>query len=198
MEELRGKTGNLHDPGDLRLRVGPEGQHTIFVVLSSSVRLASPVFHSMLNPHSPFMEGHSLGREFSFPEDDALSFYILLLIAHIQFSKLPEILSTKELFSLSVVCDKYDAVSTVRPWLDRWIAHAGQKDNDPLQVQLWLFIAWVAGDTAAFQLYNRNLALDFAPGNTRQLSMISDYSHVTGKTSDAELWIFAKQTRSLL
>lgn len=183
MEDVQGYTVNIHDSGDLKLRVGPDERPTTFVVLSSAVRLASPVFHSMLNPNSPFMEGQSLSREFSFPEDDVPSFRILLLIAHLQFSQLPEFLSTEELFRLAVLCDKYDAVSTVRPWLDRWVTNAGLTAKKSLQVQLWLFISWVTGDTTGFQSYSKDLALDFAPRNMRQVSMISDYSHVTGRTS---------------
>jgi hypothetical protein len=115
MEDIQGSTIDIAGSGDLRLVVGPKDKQITFLVFSSSVRLASPVLNSMFDPGSRFMEGHSLDREFTFPEDDVSSFLILLRIVHIQFSKLPLVLSTEDLFNLAVFCDKYDAVSTVRP-----------------------------------------------------------------------------------
>lgn len=131
------------------------------------------------------MKGQSLNHEFSFPEDDAASFLILLRIAHLQFSKLPSVLTTEDLFKLAVLCDKHDAVSAVRPWLSTWIKKAEWKGATTSQRPLWLFIAWVFGEDVLFQHFHKILALDFSAANPQQLSVIGgnlgeDYPHVTG------------------
>ena len=114
-KSIEGITIKVAEHGDTTLIVGPGDKQTTFVVLSSATRLSNPVLHCMLHPESGFSEGHSVDHKVSFPEDDAPSFHILLRIAHLQFAKLPESMTIDELYHLTVLCEKYDAVSTLRP-----------------------------------------------------------------------------------
>lgn len=124
-------TVNLVDDGDLRIHVTlssernkrlrrsdlPIAYQQTLLVSSAVMRIASPVWRTMLDPQGHFMESQRslIHGEIEFPEDDPDALLCVLRIAHLQFRKVPDTLDYEELVDLAIICDKYDTVAIVRP-----------------------------------------------------------------------------------
>lgn len=152
----------LDPSGDLRLSTNTQD----FVVSSKVMCLASPVWRAMFDPQGHWAR-HSSGV-FSFPDDDSDALLIILQIAHLQFSDLPDALLIYEhLLQLAVLCDKYNTVRLVRPWISKWQAPLQAQAEECSQgggegyegYETWLFIAWTFGDEAGFRKISRSLVL---------------------------------------
>ena len=115
MDDIKHNTVHVDPSGNLTLLVGPADNRKTFVVSSTAMCLASPVWRAMLNPQGHFLEAHSSDHKVSFPEDNPESLLLLLHIVHLQFLKVPQNLEVKDLYEVAVLCDKYDAVTVVRP-----------------------------------------------------------------------------------
>ena len=99
----------LDPSGDVRLTTNTHD----FVVSSKVMCLASPVWRAMFDPQGPWAKQSSSsgGSIYSLAEDDPDALLILLQIAHLQFSDLPDALVVYEhLLQLAVLCDKYEGV----------------------------------------------------------------------------------------
>ena len=144
--------------GDLKLLVPYGEEWVIFQVSSKAMSLASPVWRAMLDPNGPFRESQPDNNEIIFPEDGPKALLILLSAAHLRFQDVPEELSFQQLRSVCVLCDKYDCITLVRPWISKWQARqdfpAGQEFYEE-----WLFIAWTTGDEATFKRVGRSMIL---------------------------------------
>lgn len=115
-------------------------------VSSSALRLASPVWRTMFNPSGHFLE--STAKEISFPDDDPTALLIVLRIAHLRFKEVPDSLGFEEIVNVSVICDKYDTVSIVRPFLVKW---AGRDMKVSPGKEQWIFVAWAFGYEDVFK-----------------------------------------------
>ena len=106
----------------------------------------------MFSPQGGFLEANTSdgSREVRFAEDDPSALLLVLRIAHLQFRQIPATLNYKQLLNLALVCDKYDTVELVRPWLPRWEKPLRQFAFEPNQEE-WLFIAWTFGDTEIYK-----------------------------------------------
>ncbi|KAH8651511.1 hypothetical protein BGZ60DRAFT_569153 [Tricladium varicosporioides] len=85
-----------------------------------------------------------------FREDNANALLILLAIAHLKFKFVPQReLNDDQLMSLAVLCEKYQCLSTIGPFLPRWrkSGHAGQVARDRHKGQ---YISWVFGWEQSF------------------------------------------------
>ncbi len=89
-----------------------------------------------------------------FREDDADALLLLLRIAHLDFISIKKQLSVSELYNLAILCDKYDCVHLIKPWVDEWslwaARGAGQQVGGKL-VSKRLLIAWYFGRIADFR-----------------------------------------------
>ncbi|KAE9364482.1 hypothetical protein N431DRAFT_447657 [Stipitochalara longipes BDJ] len=157
--------------GDTRLLVSsPEGEITASVS-SHAMSLASPVWRKFISPpwrpsqidkkkkasRSEDNEGVKLSSEpepdepLDFREDDAEALLLLLRIAHLDFVSVKKRLSVEELYNLAILCDKYDCVHLIKPWVDEWY-----RDAELLRVvgesSKRLFIAWSFGRIENFKI----------------------------------------------
>ena len=109
MEE---KPSAVLDPsGDLRLSTDAQ----VFVVSSKVMCLASPVWRATFDPQRPWAKQPS--GVYDMAEDDANALLIVLQIAHLQFSDLPDALVVYDhLLQLAVLCDKYGGVFLTLDW----------------------------------------------------------------------------------
>lgn len=100
---MEDRSSTVLDPsGDLQLSTDTQD----FVVSSRAMCLASPVWRAMFDPHGHWTKQSSGVADL--PEDDPDALLILLRIAHLQFSRLPEKLADYEhLLQLAVLCNKY-------------------------------------------------------------------------------------------
>lgn len=136
--------------GGLKLVIGAAHKQTTVMVSPKALCLASPVWRAMLNPASGFQEATSVERTVSFPEDDPETFVLLLQICHLNFSNVPQFLTYRELTKIAILCDKYDTVALVRPWVSTWQQnHILLAERDGFEG--WLFISWTFGNRAVFE-----------------------------------------------
>jgi hypothetical protein len=143
------------DPyGDRSLIIGEKENQKRFLVSSNAMRLASPVWERMFT--GPYKEGTA--KEIPFPEGKPDALLIVLRIAHLRFKDLPLLLDFQELVNLAVVCDEYDLVPTVRPFLTKWITPL-EPLADKIGFEEWLFVAWTFGYPKIFEQISRRLVL---------------------------------------
>lgn len=150
--------------GDLRLLVTFSNQSLTWLGCSSSLSLVSPVWNKFLNPPFPKLVSKEGGdddtqhKQIDFSEDCGEALLILFRIAHCQFRKIPSTLEFKSILDVAVLCDKYDCVGLVKPWLALWLA----KEKTEPGHEEWLYIAWVFGLEKIFQTLARKLIKEIA------------------------------------
>lgn len=137
--------------GDLQIHVTYSNQSLIWSGFSSSLCQASPVWNKMLSP--PFqqltrkegVDDYGMReKRINLQGDSGEALLILLRVAHCQFSLLPSEIEFETILEMAVLCDRYDCVELVKPWLDSWLVNEQSECYKPGQ-EGWLFIAWVFG-----------------------------------------------------
>jgi hypothetical protein len=93
-----------------------------------------------------------------FPEDDPDALLILLRIAHLQFHEIPKSISFSWLTELAILCDKYDSVRLLQPFIEQWMSSWTLLCLEP-GYEAWLFIAWSSGCEQIFDLLAVSLVL---------------------------------------
>ncbi len=90
-------------------------------MLSTALRLASPIFNKMLDSSSLFLEGHQLALSSKdFPaivilkEDDPEALEIILNIAYHRRHLVPKWLEPEKMFAVAVLYDKYNIMAALR------------------------------------------------------------------------------------
>ena len=143
--------------GDLELVVGTGEESRTFRVLANVMRLTSPVWRAMLSTEYNFMEASNTTREITFPEDDVASAFIVLLVGHLRLLEIPTHINGKRLANLCVLCDKYDCITVLRPWLAIWMPSLSE--NWGKTGPLWdcAMIAWVIGDASRLKIATNEL-----------------------------------------
>jgi len=152
--------------GDIKVAATHSGKRVVFNVSSNALVLASPVWKKFIYP--PFAklrnengEGETEEDEarLDFTEDDSDALVILLSIAHLRFDKVPQNLKYKVLLQVAVLCDLYDCVKLVRPWLAGWMED-DKAEAKKVGQENWLFIAWVFGRVEVFESLSLKLAYE--------------------------------------
>jgi hypothetical protein len=101
-----------------------------------------------LKASSPSVEPR---EEIDFAEDPAEALLILLNITHFRFTTVPLTIPLHILSDIAILCDQYDCVHLVNPWLSQWLADESTGWKPAPRVfggpsrEKWLFIAWVFG-----------------------------------------------------
>lgn len=144
--------------GDLKLLLQHGEEWVTFQVSSKVMSLASPVWRAMLDPNGPFRESQSDNNEIIFPDDDSEALLILLSAAHLRFQDVPKDLSFEGLLNVCILCDKYDCITLVRPWIFQWKVGQVVPEGEEFYEE-WLFIAWTTGDEANFKRVGRSMIL---------------------------------------
>lgn len=140
----------LDSCGDLTLVVGEGEKQKTFLVSSKAMRLASPVWKVMLDPSGHFRESNPENSQVTFPEDDGVAMQHLLRIVHYHFDCMPKSLLFIEILNLSILCDKYDVVNILKPWLPDWLKGFNWIACKPGNEES-LFISWVFQDAHVFK-----------------------------------------------
>lgn len=152
----------IFDPsGDLELIVGECDRQRKFRVSSKAMCLVSLVWRAMLDPSGYFMEAQPVKGRVTFPEDDGDTMHLLLCVVHYKFNLIPLGLKYEKLFNLAILCDKYDTVDILYPWLPKWledltaIAIDSGKEGS-------LFISWVFKDATTFERVAQKLVKEIS------------------------------------
>ncbi|QDS73124.1 hypothetical protein FKW77_001419 [Venturia effusa] len=128
----------LRDDGDLTLIVGEEKQR--YVVCRRTISGVCKSWHTMFTKFS-----EASAAEVELPDDNPKAILTILQIAHLRFDQLPAgELSLDVLNQLAIVCDKYDAVATVRPFLTTWLQPSSTMYLSPGNERM-IWVAWVFG-----------------------------------------------------
>jgi hypothetical protein len=144
----------LHDGGDAILIIGSDTASQQPVLVSKTAMImASPVWKAMFERH--WKENES--TEIPLPDDDVEAMLLVLRIAHLRFHELPRTfgLSMDALLKLAVVCDKYDLVKLVRPFLNlhNWAScYLPDVTSGRNCSPSWFFIAWTFGYKDSFEM----------------------------------------------
>lgn len=167
-QRLQPATIDVAPSGDFKLIVeqdkrslfAPKPQNTVtgsFLVSSTVMTIASPVWKVMFDPQSRFREATE--KEVHFLDDDPDMLLLLLRIAHLQFQELPSTLDYRQLLGLATLCDKYDTVHLARPWLRQWEQPLSPPTSCSGQESL-IFIAWTFGDVETFEKWAKHLTME--------------------------------------
>ena len=130
---------------------------TEFHVLSTALRLSSPVFKTMLDPNSPFVEGQSLAgggggepAKITLPEDDPDALEIILNIIHHRGNLIPKKLKSSMMYEVAVLGDKYDMVGCLQGWgllwLGNWLNKKKSVEKLGKKARNILVVAWAFKD----------------------------------------------------
>ncbi|KAJ8609575.1 hypothetical protein MRB53_039026 [Persea americana] len=134
------------DEADLTLVAGSKGNAKAFAVVSTSMRLLSPVFRRMLQVRGGFSEGQS--STIRLPEDNPNALLILIKLAHAQIASIPQALEASTLCDLALLADKYDVLSKLRPWIQTWFNCVEMKSASE---QTRTSVSWIFGMKKEFK-----------------------------------------------
>ena len=96
------------------------------LVTKQILRLASPVFRTMLAKDSPFLESFKEVRNkegiqvLRFEDDDPYSMEIVLNVLHLQSHRVPLSIELDRLYDIAELCDKYNLSKSFEHWGDSW------------------------------------------------------------------------------
>ena len=162
--------------GDLDVVVGIGEESRTFRVCKAAMRLTSPVWRAMLSTEYNFMEATKTTHEITFPEDDVASFFTVLLAGHVRFLEIPKCVDEKILRNLCVLCDKYDCITVLRPWLAVWMAPLLENLRNRKFPSDWAMIAWVTGRENLFKSATNELVISCNLDETQKCLMHSGTS----------------------
>jgi hypothetical protein len=160
------------EPSDIRLKVTYKGEAITAHVSSSAMWFASPVWKKFIFPPWKTIAASSQAvdtkydhiakkskipgcdrkdsnvnlpvEEVDFKDDNREALLTLLRISHLRFQDNPATLPYETLLQVAVLCDQYQCINLVKPWLPQWLV---DEKECSLKVghENWLFIAWVFG-----------------------------------------------------
>lgn len=177
------------EPSDIRLKVNYKGEPVTAHVSSSAMSFASPVWKKFIfppwkpiaaqNPTTTYDSTPAAKKiivlhymkknktvlpveEVDFSDDNGEALLILLRIAHLQFHDTPATLPYQTLLQVAVLCDQYQCINLVRPWLSQWVADE-ETSSKKFGQENWIFIAWVFGRERVYEALARDLVLHLKP-----------------------------------
>ncbi len=132
------------DPrGDLTITAGRE--RVMFRVCSRALARSSPAWAAML--FGPFSEGRgqqgTADWRVELPDDDPKALRIVLGAIHWGHDRTPVVLQQETLFSLTVLCDKYDLLALFKLFWKGWVEKldAASKTREGFVHRLWIAYA---------------------------------------------------------
>ncbi|KAE8447183.1 hypothetical protein EG329_011014 [Mollisiaceae sp. DMI_Dod_QoI] len=158
MAESKPENPFVFDTGNIRILVTQNSQRVEGKASSDALCLASPVWKKFLFP--PWQAENAIEKveQIDFTEDDSAALAILLNIAHLKFHMVPAWLPYQLLLQVAVLCDQYDCVNLVLPWLldTRWLK-GESVESLKLGQHKWLFISWVFEREQVFENLAKSL-----------------------------------------
>ncbi|KAF8441178.1 hypothetical protein BGX38DRAFT_1204090 [Terfezia claveryi] len=153
--------------GDILLTLPSTSGIARFRVNSNILCIASPVFRAMLGGKSQFRERAALSArastseplELSLADDDPNALTVILRIIHLQYDWVPPSVNANQLYTIAVICDKYDMRQSLEVWLVKWISPLVQPSASPVSGGNWLFIAYAFGRKDLFSRLTKELIL---------------------------------------
>ncbi|KAF7855429.1 hypothetical protein EAF04_010172 [Stromatinia cepivora] len=184
--------------GDLRAKVLHEGRKISFRLSSHALSFASPVWKKLVFPPFPLLTSRTDGEEpnskkscvanepfpdieLDFTEDYSEALLVLLRIAYLQFSNIPSNLPYVILYNVAALCDKYNCIKLVKPWLKDWLKDEQYEAHLPFQWG-WLWIAYCFGRRKLFYDMVNVLVLSACIGDDNECLIIEENFACTSGT----------------
>ncbi|TVY48572.1 hypothetical protein LCER1_G008236 [Lachnellula cervina] len=161
-----------------------------FSPLNPPTSISRPVWHKFVYP--PFSEVLADQKEetgqvlqgdskptiadIDFKDDDGEALLLLLRVAHFKFADIPSKLSFERLLNVAILCDEYDCVNLVRPWLSKWFAYKDVTEDSVAPEEGhedYLFIAWVFGRQEIFNKLAKKLLLEVEIAQGKRLECLT-------------------------
>lgn len=151
----------VFEEGDTRFLITYEGASIEGLVCSRSVSRASPVLKKFIFPPWGPQDGSSQNdfqqqKTIDCQEDDGEALLILLNIMHLKFQDVPATPSVEVLYQVASLCEQYQCVSIVAPWVEGWLLESCQLEKN---YAARLSIAWVFGNEKFFKMAAKKLVL---------------------------------------
>jgi hypothetical protein len=153
-----------------------EHEHpVIFVVCSRTLSRASRVWKRLLYggfaESKPSCASTASDWVVALPDDNPKAVETILNIIHSRFGALPlvtNVINLDDLYQLTVLTDKYDLTTLLRPWASTWMKSVNEKHNEwrrngtsavNSELDCLTWVAWELGDASLFRSASRELAL---------------------------------------
>lgn len=154
----------MFDSGNIRIMINCNGEVIEGKASSDALCLASPVWKKFLFP--PWQQAEELRhsvKQIDCTGDNAEALLILLNICHLKMHKIPQRLAYHQLLQVAVLCDQYDCVHIVKPWLTEsgWLPNEARVFEKRPRNEDWLFITWVFGMEGWFEILALEIWLHF-------------------------------------
>ena len=150
------------DPeGDLQMDFTKDDEPFGLLVNKQTLRLASSVFSRMLAKDSPFQESASKKdgiQVIPLKEDDSVPMEMIMNAIHFHSNRVPHNVSSKQLFALAEVCDKYDMGKSLEFWGKLWIKSIVEDPDFYCDNEL-IFIAITFGAADAYTKISRDFVM---------------------------------------
>lgn len=168
------KSSFTFNSGDTRLIISSPDGDIIAQVSSHAMSLASPIWKKFISPpwrpsqtgkamvtSSSEFEGVESGsvpiEPLDFREDDTDALLILLRIAHLDFVSVKKKLGIGELYNVAILCDKYDCIHLIKPWVEEWFTKTRSQIGGEIAKDV--FISWSFGRKESFKMAATTLLL---------------------------------------
>lgn len=99
----------------------------------------------------------------SLTDDNPTAFLILMRVAHVQYQLVEAaIISYEILLALAKICDKYDTITLIGPWIDKWLKPCELQavEKSYMGFEGLAFVAWTFGKPALFGNIAHHLVAD--------------------------------------
>lgn len=167
----------LDSRGDFTILADKDGQLVHCKVSSAALAMASPFWRALTEP-GRWKE--STTKQIDHREDDLDALLIIFKISHMRFTELPQVLPTRILQQLGLICDKYDCLELIRPWVVGWLRAWGQRYDTRSVDREDLVIAWVFGLSKAFS----HIKYDLVTKMHQDVNLNSNYVLPNGTECD--------------
>ncbi|KAK0119407.1 hypothetical protein ONS95_010859 [Cadophora gregata] len=140
--------------GDTKILVTYQGSKIQGLVASQSLCQASPVWKNFIYPpwgtqDAGVEDGIAAGpKSIDCSEDDGEALLVLMNIVHLEFQKIPKSLALGILHQVAMLCEQYQCVRIVAPWVQGWVKNIPKVAQFQLGM---LYVYWAFGYEDEFQ-----------------------------------------------
>jgi hypothetical protein len=149
---------SLFHGGDFVVVLGAHGIGQLELTISSeALSIASPVWRILCRGGAGGSFRESIEHKAEFLEDDPDMLLLLFRIAHLDFRNVPPDMDSDQIHELSVLCNKYDCPTLVKPWIGSWMEPFREEQEHWLGKTRFVLTAWVFGDRKTYEIMARRL-----------------------------------------
>ncbi|KAG4438577.1 hypothetical protein IFR05_005952 [Cadophora sp. M221] len=95
--------------------------------------------------------------------DDGVALLILLRIMHLQLTRTPQTLDLETFYKMALLCEQYDCVEIISPWIKIWLEGLGEKEHDTqfkYAREQKAYIYWAFGKVYRFRALSMEMVKD--------------------------------------